>query len=210
MGAQSLDKYKEMQVDVLIERPDKQPIRGTWREGWGEEAALYRREFTTPRGEIVSKNDRFSRETKNRYGEVKVTNPSYDLIELSRSLPAVALALALTRSDCAFHPASDGAENDVSSIELTCIAPSYRNHYVNLTWFFEKTGVPSQVILPIASTDGRIVAHEHVRFLQFQEAQGITIPKIEEVSIGGNQIQSLTFSNPVLQTSFSKSDFSIR
>jgi hypothetical protein len=210
MGAQNLDKFKEMQVDVLIERPDKEAIPSSWREGWGDESAFYRREFMTARGEITSKNDHFSRETKNRSGELKIANPSYDLVELSRSLPVAALALAVTRRDCVFHPSSGTRDTYLSAIDLTCIAPSYRNHYVNLTWFFDKDGIPSRVILPIVATDGHIIAHESIRFLQFQETQGITIPKVEEVSIGGTQIQNLTFSNPILQTSFSKSDFSVK
>jgi hypothetical protein len=143
----------------------------------------------------------------------KLVAANYDLVALAEVYPAVALRIGLTRR-CQFQIISQSNTLNITpekkgAVSMDCMAPSYPKQIAHFIWWFDSTGLPRQVQVPVLSMDGRFELYQTLQFYQYQQIGGLTVPYEIKTEIEGSLFKTESISKIEFQTSLSSKLFDI-
>ncbi|WP_263418064.1 hypothetical protein [Terriglobus albidus] len=209
MGGNQWRSVGAVTSTVSISLPDSSAaLKEEWSDDWSTGTVSNRREQ-------IDGSDKkawiFTPERSETYGKTatpSISPPEYDLINIARSMPAVALLIGASRDSCVFSHEVRADESKQIAISQVCIARLYPNHRVEIKWIIDaSSALPISVELPIRGMNGN-VSLATVTFLEFKQADGLKYPVRAEITWSGTKFtKTISMTETKFYTALDKSKF---
>jgi hypothetical protein len=211
MGGDALANFGAATSMVTVTGPNLPEQKFTWSDDWTNKSVRSRRELQYENGSLL---EIYRGETHYLKTPDKSTplQPEFDLSNLLYEYPAVALRVALSRSNCNFHEVKDTvyvSRGEVGSIEMVCGTPVLSSRHLRLLWWFAPDGLPSKVRIFAADPKLSTQRFKNIVYNDFGTVQGVAMPVSVDLTDGAKQ-RHFTFSSQAFAASLPVSLFPIR